>query len=178
MRPSFASMTLSALLCAACAEEAPPEYHFSPVEVGGEAVGREPRPRSNSQFLRSLYADVLGRAPETYELSVSIEGELLASFPVDEQSILLAALDGSSDVAPVRALFTTALLESAEVDLPAKEEIPEPEVFIRAQFRRLLGREPGVYELETFVDSFRSDPSVQPRTVIRALIESREYQSR
>ena len=54
----------------------------------------------------------------------------------------------------------------------------DPEAFVRAQFRRLLGREPGVYEREAFVDAFENDPAVGPATVIRALIESREYQSR
>jgi len=49
--------------------------------------------------------------------------------------------------------------------------------YIRDQFRRLLGREPNTYELEAFAAEWENDPAVGPRTVIRAIIASREYQS-
>jgi hypothetical protein len=60
--------------------------------------------------------------------------------------------------------------------MPEKASVDARE-YIRDQFRRLLGREPNTYELESFAAEWASDPAVGPRTIIRAITASREYQS-
>ena len=37
--------------------------------------------------------------------------------------------------------------------------------------------DPGAYELASFAAAWREDPAVGPKTVVRALLGSREYQS-
>lgn len=168
------------LWCGACGESdaaAPTEYGFETVDLGGSGEGREPRPRSNTQFLRAVYADVLGRSLENYEFELLVNGELLASVPVDERALLNAALDSISDVAPMRSVLITALLNSRGIDIPERGEVDDPEAFITEQFRRFLGREPGVYELRAFREAWDEDDAVTPRAIMRALLESREYQS-
>lgn len=171
------------LLCAAlllavpatgCSETT---YEFDDVDLGGDDDGRTPRERSNSQFIRAAYADLVGRAPESYDFEVSFNGTFAGAFPINEQDILMGALDGVGDPSAVRSLIIAGLLESEEVDIPAKSEVSDPEEFIRDQFRFFLGRDPGVYELRAFTDEWATDAAVNPRTVIRALMESREYQT-
>jgi hypothetical protein len=67
-------------------------------------------------------------------------------------------------------------LHSAEVTIPDKGTVVARD-YIRDQFRRLLGREPNTYELQAFADAWTRDPAVGPRTIIRAITGSREYQS-
>ena len=76
----------------------------------------------------------------------------------------------------MRNIFVNAALHSTEVTLPAKSTINGRD-YIRDQFRKLLGREPNVYELEAFANEWDHDPAVGPRTIIRAIMGSREYQS-
>jgi hypothetical protein len=169
---------LAALLAVTAAGCSETTYEFEDVGVGGDdADGRTPRERSNSQFVRSAYADLLGRTPESYEFSVSLNGAPALSFRIDEQAVLMNALDAVGDVRPVRSLIISGLLASVEVDIPAKADVDDPEQYIRDQFRFFLGREPGVYELAAFADEWDRSPAVNPRTVIRALMESREYQT-
>lgn len=98
-------------------------------------------------------------------------------FSVDESQFLLASLDGVGDPASIRGLIATGLAASPEAGIPAKEDIDDPAAYIAEQFRRFLGREVGAYELSAFVDEWETDEAVGPRTVIRALIASREYQT-
>ncbi len=77
----------------------------------------------------------------------------------------------------MRSLVVTGLLASTEVNLPRKAEVGDPKAYITDQFRFFLGRDPNPYELVTFADEWAKDPAVGPRTVIRALMESREYQT-
>jgi hypothetical protein len=72
--------------------------------------------------------------------------------------------------------MTNALLYSVEIQIPDKTAV-EPREYISDEFRRLLGREPNVYELGAFVAAWNADPAVGPRTIIRAIVASREYQS-
>ena len=152
-------------------------YGFDPIEVGDDEAGRDPTAASNAQFVRGIYADLVGRAPEVYDFEVKYAGGQY-TFQVDEQGFLVAALDSVGDPDPLRAVIVAGLVRSPEVDLPEKDEVAEPGVFIREQFRRYLGREPGSYELIAFEKEWKADPAVGPRTVVRALIGSREYQSR
>lgn len=167
----------SALVACALAGCGDTTYQFEDVTVGDEDGARAPRDRSNSQFVRAVYSDLVGRAPESYEFLITINGGRPIPLQVNEQSLLVGALEGMGDSRPLRALVVAGLVASAEVSLPERDEVEEPADFIAEQFRRLLGREPGAYELRAFVDEWEADGAVGPRQVVRALIGSREYQS-
>ena len=164
----------AALAGAACGETT---YGFEDVTVGEDDGARAPQERSNSQYVRAVYADLVGRAPQSYEFVVSADGDELFRFPVDEQSLLVDVLEGMGDSRPLRALLAAGLVASDEVSLPERGDVDDPAAFISDKFRRLLGREPSAYELRAFVDQWQADDAVGPRTVVRALIGSREYQS-
>jgi hypothetical protein len=152
-------------------------YGFDPVAVGSDQTST-PRPRSSSQYLRSLFADVLGRSPEVYDFVVYNQaGEEAARFELDESEFLLLALDSVGDERVMRSLVAAGLTSSTEAALPKKDEVVDPETFIVDQFRRYLGREPSSYELYAFLKEWESDSAVGPTEVVRALVGSREYQS-
>lgn len=175
MRPLALALAATLALAAAACETI---YEFEPVPIGDDDGARAPRPRTNQQFVRAIYADLVGRAPETYDFRVvDPSGALLATFRLDEQALLLFTLDGVGDPAPLRALIAAGLVRSAEVALPEKDEVTDPATWIADQFRRLLGREPNAYELKAFLAEWEADPAVNPRTVVRAIVQSREYQS-
>ena len=163
------------LALGACSGKA---YEFEEVSVGQDGADRTPKARSNSQFIRSIYTDLLGRAPEAYDFIVTdAEGNEITRFPVDEQQYLVDALDGINDTDPLRAVIAAGLTSSPEAELPEKSEVADPAAFVTEQFHRFLGRDPGSYELAAFVAEWNADEAVNPRTVVRALIASREYQS-
>lgn len=175
MTATIHTTLLAAALAGACSNAT---YEFDQVPVGDQGFSRDPKPRTNQQWIRAIYSDLLGRAPESYDFVVQdTEGNQLASFPVAEQDFLLFTLDGVGDPTPLRALIAAGLVRSEEVALPAKDEVDDPAAFISEQFRRFLGRDPNVYELDAFLAEWDEDPSVNPRTVVRALVGSREYQS-
>lgn len=165
------------LMLAALATACDTQYEFEDVTIGDDQTGRAPRAKSNSQFVRSVYADLIGRAPELYDLVIRFNGAEALRLPLDEQQLLVNALDAVGDPTPLRNLIVAGLVHHAEASLPDKVEVDDPEQFIRDQFRRFLGREPNAYELRAFADEWAADPKVNPRTVVRALIASREYQS-
>lgn len=168
------ALVIAALATSGCGETT---YEFEPVVVGDDGDARAPRPKTNQQFLRSVYADLIGRAPEVYDFVLTVGGAERARLRIDEQQFLLGALDSVGDPAPLRSAIASGLVRHAEADLPAKGDVGDPDQFIRDQFRRFLGREPNAYELRGFRDAWDADDAVNPRTVIRALIDSREYQS-
>ncbi len=154
-------------------------YEFDPVTVGDDKAGRVPEPRTNSQYIRAVYADIVGRAPEIYSFDfVNGKGDLLFAVPIQEQANLVAALDATGDPDPLRALLAAGLVGSAESDVPEKDAVADPRAFIRDQFRKLLGREPNAYEAFAFEEAWETDDAAGPRAVIRAIVGSREYQSR
>lgn len=174
--------TVQRLACAlvlAAAAGCGSSYQFQPVSLGDDPRGpHAPRPRTDGQFVRALYTDVVGRTPQVYDFVVrGPDGQELYRFPIDEQATLVAFFDEVGDPAPLRALLAAGLAAADEARLPRKEEVAAPESFIADQFRRLLGREPGTYELYAFVKEWRRDPAVNPRTVVRSIVSSREYQS-
>lgn len=172
--PAAALLVIAGSTLAGCTTS----YEFDSATVGDDGAGRVPHARSNSQFIHGVYTDLLGRAPTVYDFSVmNGQGTLLYTFPINEQRDLVSALDGMGDSAPLRAALTAGLLGSTEITLPEKSEVGNPGAFIADQFRSLLGREPGRYEQRAFEDAWNSDDAVGPRTVIRAIIGSREYQS-
>jgi hypothetical protein len=156
-------------------------YEYEPATAGDEeGSGREPRAKTSSQFLRTVYADLLGRTPESYELSLSFGGGPVAKLPIDEERDLVTVLEGIGDSLPMRNLLVNGLLHSAEVSIPDKataSNAGDPRPYITTQFERLLGRSPNAYELEAFAAEWLKEPAVGPRTIIRAIIGSREYQS-
>lgn len=160
-------------LLAACTDV----YDYDPASAGQpEGSERAPRGKTSTQFLRGIYADLLGRTPESYEIVIKFQGTEVFRFTADEEALLGASLDGLGDSQPMRNLIANGLLHSSEVSIPDKSAV-QPREYIRDQFRKLLGREPNTYELEAFAAEWDKDPAVGPRTVIRAIIASREYQS-
>jgi hypothetical protein len=169
-----ALLICAALLASACTTT----YEFDPVGVGDEGSGREPQARSNAQFVGAVYADLLGRQPDRHDFTITNGSQELLRFPLDEQEILVGAMDAVGDPAPVRDLIVAALLRTPAAGVPEKADVDDPAEYVRDQFRTLLGREPNVYELDAFVDAWEADDAVGPRAVIRAIVGSREYQSR
>ena len=167
------AFALVLLLGGACTET----YEYEPTVAGDEEGDREPRSKTSSQFLRAVYADLLGRTPETFEFVLQFNGVEQFRLPLDEEVQLATVLDGIGDPLPMRNLIVQGLLHSKELQLPDKPAVADARGFIGEQFRRLLGREPNVYELETFAGEWDADPAVGPRTIIRAIVGSREYQS-
>lgn len=167
-------LLLIVALASACADTT---YDYDPATAGDvEGGDRAPRAKSSSQFLRGIYADLLGRTPESYEFVLSVNATPALRIPLDEETQLTGVLEGLGDSLPMRNLVVKGLLHSTEVTLPAKTAV-EPKDYIRDQFRRLLGREPNAYELGAFADAWANDPATGPRTIIRAITGSREYQS-
>ena len=95
-------------------------------------------------------------------------------------ALLLAACGGGGEYfdVPLEGLGKSFRIGAnpAEITIPDKSTVTSRD-YIREQFRRLLGREPNTYELEAFAAEWDKDPAVGPRTIIRAIIASREYQS-
>jgi hypothetical protein len=166
-------LLIAALASASCTDV----YDYDPA-TAGEAEGGERalRAKSSAQFLRGLYADLLGRTPESYEIIIRFQGTEVFRFPANEEALLSFSLDGLGDSLPMRNLIANGVLHSSEITIPAKTAVVARD-YIREQFRRLLGREPNAYELEAFAAEWDADPTVGPRTIIRAIIASREYQS-
>lgn len=164
---------LALALAAACTET----YAYDPATAGEAEGARQPRAKTSSQFLRGLYADLLSRTPQTFELVVRLNGTEALRLPLDEEALLTTVLEGLGDPLPLRNLVANGLLHSAELSLPAKAEVADPRAFVREQFRRLLGREPNPYELQALADAWAQDAAVGPRTILRAIVGSREYQS-
>jgi hypothetical protein len=168
-------LLLVVALASACADTT---YDYDPASAGDVEGGeREPRAKTSSQFLRGLYADLVGRTPESYEFVVNVNNSPALRIPLDEEQQLSGILDGLGDSLPLRNLIVKGLLHSAEVTIPEKTAVADPRAYISEQFRRLLGREPNAYELGAFADEWAKDPAVGPRTIIRAITGSREYQS-
>jgi hypothetical protein len=160
-------------LAGACADTT---YDYDPATAGDVEGDRAPRAKTSSQFLRGLYADLLGRTPESYDFLIRVNGQTQARIPLDEEVQLSNVLEGLGDSLPMRNLVAIGLLHSSEITVPAKTAVDAKE-YITDQFRRLLGREPNAYELGAFADEWAKDPAVGPTTIIRAIVGSREYQS-
>ena len=175
MRVATLAAVLAAALGAACTTTV---YEFDEIDVGDESGSRTPQPKSSTQFVGAVFADLLGRTPEVQDFTITQGATELLRLPLDEQDILVGAIDAVGDPTPVRELIVTGLLHAKEAGVPDKADVADPAAFVDAQFRRLLGRTPNPYELAAFVDAWDADPAVGPRVVIRAIVGSREYQSR
>jgi len=164
------------LLCALAA--CTTTYDYDPAAVGDPEGGdRAPRGKTSNQFVRDVYADLVGRTPVAYDVTLQVNGVTQFILPLDEQAQLVGVLDGIGDSLPMRNLLVNGLLHGTEVAIPDKASVADPRSYLRQQFTRLLGREPGIYELQAFADAWTRDPAVGPRTVLRAIVGSRAYQS-
>ena len=93
-------LVLAIALVAATATACTTTYDFDPVTVGGEDHDREPRAKSSSQFIRSVYADLLGRTPEVFDFTVAYDGVPLAgTSTTTRRNVLPAAM---STLSPAR----------------------------------------------------------------------------
>ncbi len=115
------------------------------------------RPRTDRQFVRSLYTDLLGRTP-TYE----------------ELRNMRNALQSMADSTPLRAVMVKLMLDSKDARLPDYEKGKEA-AFVTDCFRRYLGRDPRQDEAARIAAILR-EPDATPRHVVRALLGSAEYQ--
>ena len=117
------------------------------------------RPKSNRLFARALHVDLLDRLPTE-----------------DETESMRNALDGLGDPRPLRSLFARLILDSSKAPVPKKKDIPDPTLWVGAQYRRLLGREATKDELRTFVTAFH-EPACRPETLLYAILSHAEYQT-
>jgi hypothetical protein len=152
-------------------------YDYDPAGAGDqEGSARPPQSKTSSQFVRGIYADLLGRTPETYDFTLSINGTQAVKFTIDEETTLDTALDGVGDPVPMRALVVDGLLHSTEITIPEKSADADAKAYITDQIKRLLGRDPNVYELAAVAVAWATDPAVGARSIIRAIAGWRAYQ--
>ncbi len=118
---------------------------------------KTPRKKTDQQFVRTLYHDLLARAP-TYQ----------------ELRNMRNATQALADPVGIRSVIIKAILESESVAPPPKNEI-KPATWIPDQFLHMLGRSPSPAELETFLDVWKT-PACRPSTILHAILTSAEYQ--
>ena len=115
------------------------------------------RPRSDNQFIRSLYFDLLGRAPDYQEFR-NMRNALLSM----------------ADPAPLRSVMAKVMLDSGKAELPELRR-ENRGAFVKMAFLRYLGRGPTQDEMGEFT-RILGKPGAEAKHVIRALITSPEYQ--
>ena len=118
---------------------------------------REPQP--NRVFVRSLFVDLVDRLPDE-----------------SETHRMRNALDGLADAGPLRSVIARLLIDSGQVQLPARDEVRDPTAWIGTLFDRYLGRAARPEELAAFVRAFH-DPACRPQTVVYAIVSHPEYQT-
>lgn len=121
------------------------------------ASAKKPKPRTDRQFVRSIFTDLLGRQPDYQELRN-----------------VRNALQSMADSTPLRAVIAKVLLDSRDAQLPRVKE-GEEEAFIAECFLRYLGRDVEQGEQSKFASALR-DGSANGKLVIRTLVTSPEYQ--
>jgi hypothetical protein len=115
------------------------------------------RHRSDNQFIRSLYFDLLERAPEYQEFR-NMRNALLSM----------------ADPTPLRAVMARVILDSGQARIPPVVRGQE-EAFVQDAFLRYLGREPTQSEGARFA-SILKKPGTTGVHVVLALVTSTEYQ--
>ncbi len=114
-----------------------------------------PKPKSERQFLRGLYMDLLQRVPDH-----------------DELRNLRNALQSMADPAPLKAVLAKLILDSGKADLPAAGQ--DGPAFVRECFARYLAREPSAAEAQAFQGELAQGST--PALLVRSLVGSVEYQ--
>lgn len=116
------------------------------------------RTKSERQFLRGLYVDLLDRVPELEELRN-----------------LRNAMNAMADPAPLRSVLAKVILDSPQAKLPVAAAGAETE-FVQQCFLRYLAREPEPKEREVFANAMLQK-GARPQQIVRALVGSLEYQT-
>ncbi len=119
------------------------------------------RQKSERQFLRGLYMDLLERTPQA-----------------DELRNLRNAMTAMADPTPLRSVLAKVILDSKEAKVPPRGpgSAAGDREFVAACFLRYLAREPGERELTTFTGKLQQG-ATEPAQIVRALIGSLEYQT-
>lgn len=115
------------------------------------------KPRSDRQFIRGLYMDLLERRPDH-----------------EEMRNMRNALQSMADPTPLRAVMAKVILDSGRAVVPELKSGGEKD-FVRRCFLRYLGREPSQEELPAYAKAV-GEPDCGPTHVVRALVGSPEYQ--
>lgn len=116
-----------------------------------------PRPKSDRVFVRSLFADLLGRVPDYQEFRRC-------------RNALLAL----SDSRPLRSVLIKMMLDAGLAEV-GDDAANEPAAFVTDRFLRFLGRPPTQAESDAFLKELKAGAS--PRLVLRALLTHGEYQT-
>jgi hypothetical protein len=122
---------------------------------GGPA--RAPKAKTDRQFIRSLFVDLLGRPP-AYE----------------EFRNMRNALQAIADPKPLRGVLAKVLLDSGAA-LPPAAPADEAENQVTELFHRLLGRDPERKEHAAFTAALR-EPGATWRIAAMAMLTSAQYQ--
>lgn len=112
------------------------------------------RKKSDHQFIRALYTDLLGRRA-TY----------------DEFRLFRNALQALADPTPIRSVLAKVMVDSEQVKVG---KIDDPGQWVRDLFGRMLGRAPGEKEAEAFVQAVKDGKA---KLAIQAIVDSEEYQN-
>ncbi|HVY61190.1 MAG TPA: hypothetical protein VHF22_06020, partial [Planctomycetota bacterium] len=115
-----------------------------------------PRPKSDPQWVRTLYADLLGARPDYKEFR-------------DTRNALLALADST----PIRRVLGKVVIDSKKADRAAAVG-SDPKRWIDERFLLLLGRLPTEKESAEFQAVLKEDG---PRVILKALVQSHDYQS-
>ncbi len=116
------------------------------------------RRKSERQFLRGVYVDLIERAPQ-----------------LDELRNLRNAMNAMADPAPLRSVLAKVILDSPQCKLPEREP-GNDRGFVIGCFLRYLAREPEPRELEAFTTAL-AQKGASPQHIVRAITGSLEYQT-
>jgi hypothetical protein len=120
------------------------------------AAAKYPRAKTDPQWIRTLYADLLGARPDYREFR-------------DTRNALLALADST----PIRRVLGRVVVDSRKADRAAAAGA-DPKRWVEERFLLLLGRRPKPAEATAFEEALRGHG---PRLVLRALVQSKEYQT-
>src|SRR5205085_5824628 len=105
------------------------------------------------QWVRTLYADLLGARPDYKEFR-------------DTRNALLALADST----PIRRVLAKVVVDSKKAER-AVAVGADPKRWIEERFLLLLGRPPSAKELDEFQAVMKEDG---PRVILKALVQSRD----
>jgi hypothetical protein len=118
-----------------------------------------PRPKTDMQWIQTVYVDLLGARPSYRELR-------------DTRNALLALADS----APIRLVLGRVIVDSKKADR-ASDTRGDGERWVKERFLLLLGRPANIEELAAYTSTLKElGPKDGPRVVLRAILSSKEYQ--
>jgi hypothetical protein len=115
-----------------------------------------PRPKTDAQWIRTIYVDLLNARPDYREFR-------------DTRNALLALADST----PIRRVLAKVMIDSKKADRAAAVGA-DPKAWISERFLLLLGRPPSDRELEAYGQVLKEGG---PRVVLRAIVQSHDYQT-